>query len=168
MNTMQESLEELDRLLEQEIDAHQQLLTLQQQEKQLLLAWSLEPFQANLQAKEHLAQSMLRLERKCQCVLSRLASLLQLPPTEVTLQHLSVRIKEPYASTLLRHRARLQQLVSALQHSNRGNNRLLQDSLALVNGALAFFTSLGSEPAGYHPTGKVASSTPGRLLSGRA
>lgn len=168
MNTMQESLEELDRLLEQESDVHQQLLTLQQQEKQLVLAWSLEPLQANLQAKEHLAQSMLRLERKCQSVLSRLAALLQLPPTEVTLQQLSVRVEEPYASTLLRHRARLQQLVSALQHSNRENDRLLQDSLVLVDGALAFFTSLGSEPAAYQPTGKIASSAPGRLLSGRA
>jgi flagellar biosynthesis/type III secretory pathway chaperone len=168
MNTMQESLEELHRLLEQEIDAHQQLLTLQQQEKQLLLAWSREPFQANLQAKEHLAQSMRRLERKCQCVVSRLASLLQLPLTDITLQQLSTRVEEPYASILLCHRARLQQLVSALQHSNSENNKLLQDSLALVDGALAFFTGLGSEPAAYHSTGKITAPTPGRLLSGRA
>lgn len=167
MKTMQESLEELDRLLEQEIDAYQQLLTLQQQEKQLLLAWSLEPFQANLQAKEHLAQSMLHLERKCQGVLSRLASLLQLPPTDVTLHRLSTRVEAPYDGILLRHRARLQQLVEAVQHSNRENDSLLHHSLALVDGALAFFTSLGSEQAAYHPTGKVAAPTPGRLLSGR-
>ena len=160
-------LEELDRLLSQESVVQQQLLDGQNTEKHLLVLWSLEPLLDHLQAKEQQIRHLTLLEQKRQSVLACLAPLLHLPDADMTLEQLSARVDEPYASILLQHRAHLQQLVHALQQCNSENAMLLQDALALIGRTLAFFEGFTQVNPTYRQSGKILPPTHGRLLASR-
>ncbi len=160
-------LEELDRLLSQESVVQQQLLDGQNTEKRLLVLWSLEPLLDHLQAKEQQIRHLTLLEQKRQSVLACLAPLLHLPDADMTLEQLSARVDEPYASILLQHRARLQQLVCAVQQCNSENAMLLQDALALIGRTLVFFERFTQGNPTYHQSGKILPPTQGRLLASR-
>jgi hypothetical protein len=159
--------EELQGILLAEIEAYQHLVELQQAEKRLLVQRVLEPFLANLHAKEHRLRIIAQLEQKRQTVLESLTPLLHLADANVTLQYLSTLLPEPAASTLLAYRTRLQQLLAELQRGHRENMRLLQDSQALIDETLAFFTSLVPTRPTYQRSGTFVPPAQGRLLSGR-
>jgi flagellar biosynthesis/type III secretory pathway chaperone len=167
MHDIEPFITELQAILHAEIEAYQHLLELQQKEKHLLVARVLEPFLVNLHAKEHRLRAITRLEQKRQTVMHGLAPLLDFPDTTVTLQQLSARLPEPFATTLLGYRYRLQDTIETLQRCNRENARLLQDSLALINERLAFFAALAPSRPTYQRSGTFAPATQGRLLSGR-
>jgi hypothetical protein len=167
MHDSQSLIEELQGILLAEIEAYQHLVELQQAEKRLLVTRALDLFLTTLQAKEHRLRTIAQLEQKRQTVLESLAPLLHLPDANVTLQHLSTLLPEPVASILLAYRARLQQLLAELQQGNRENMRLLQDSQALIDETLAFFTSLVPTRPTYQRSGTFVPPAQGRLLSGR-
>lgn len=167
MSDTQPLIEELDRLLLQEVEAYQQLLTLQQAEPRLVVEAALEPFLANLQAKERLAYQLAAYEKHRQAVTMRLAPLLQLPATTMTLQQLSTRVEEPYASRFLHYRTRLRMLVDDLRRLNNANAILLHDSLAFIEHLLAFLERLQPGSATYHPSGQLTPPKQGRFLSER-
>jgi hypothetical protein len=168
MDQTQQFLAELDGIVLQEVKEYQRLVDLQQEAQRLLVAQALQPFLANLQAKEHLARTIARLEKQRLAVSAALAPLLSLPATEVTLQTLSAQVDEPYASRFRHYRAQLQQLVTDLQRLNGEHAQLLRDSLAFVQTALTFFERLMPAQPTYLQSGKFASQKRGRLLSGRA
>ena len=165
MSDTQPLLEELDRLLLQEMEAYQQLLALQQKEKRLIVEQALESFLVNLRAKEHLARKLTGCEKNRQAVTIRLAPLLQLPATTTTLQQLSTRVKEPYASRFLYYRTRLRTLIDDLRRLNNENAMLLHDSLAFIEHVLVFFDRMQPDSATYHQSGKFTPQKQGRLLS---
>jgi flagellar biosynthesis/type III secretory pathway chaperone len=167
MHDTQLLIDELQNILQAEIEAYQHLVELQQAEKRLLVARALEPFLTNLHAKEHRLRAITQLEQQRHTVLQRLAPLLDLPDTNVTLQQLSTRLPEPLASRLLHCRTRLQEVVHTLQRCNRENAWLLQDSLALIDETLAFFAALAPNRPTYQRSGTFVPPTQGRLLSGR-
>jgi hypothetical protein len=167
MSQIQQLVEELDRLVLKEIEAYQQLLEHQRAEKRFLVARSLESFLTNLQAKERLTHVIAQVDKARQDVSARLAPMLHLPVSAMTLRQLSRRVEEPYASRFRQHRERLCELVKHLQRCNRENARLLQDSLAIINEALAFFTCLMPTDPTYHPSKTFAAPMQGRLLSGK-
>jgi flagellar biosynthesis/type III secretory pathway chaperone len=167
MSDTQPLVEELDRLLLQEIEAYQQLLTLQQEEQRLVVAQALEPFLANLQAKEQLARKLTAYEQHRQAVTNSLRPVLQLPATPLTLRQLSTRVGEPYASRFLHYRTRLRTLVNDLRRLNTENAMLLRDSLAFIEHVLVFFDRLQLDGTTYHQSGKFTPRQQGRLLSER-
>jgi len=167
MHDAQQLIEELQIILQAEIETYQHLVELQQAEKRLLVARALEPFLTNLHVKEHHLHAITQLEQKRHTVLQRLAPLLDLPDTNVTLRQLSTRLPEPLAGMLLHSRTCLQEVVHTLQRCNRENERLLQDSLALVNETLTFFAALEPNCPTYQRSGTFVPPTQGRLLSGR-
>jgi flagellar biosynthesis/type III secretory pathway chaperone len=167
MHDIQPLIAELQTILQAEIEAYQHLVELQQAEKRLLVTRALAPFLTNLHAKEHRLRTITRLEQKRRAVLHSLASLLGFPDPTMTLQQLSTRIPEPFASTLLGYRSRLQDTVETLQRCNRENARLLQDSLALIDERLAFFAAMAPCRPTYQRSGTFVPPMQGRLLSGR-
>jgi hypothetical protein len=167
MSDTQPLVEELDRLLLQEIKAYQQLLTFQQEEQRLVIAQALEPFLANLQAKEQLARKLTAYEKHRQAVTGSLGPLLQLPATPLTLQQLSTRVEEPYASRFLHYRACLRTLVNDLRRLNTENAMPLRDSLAFIEHVLVFFDQMQLDGTTYHQSGKFTPQQHGRLLSER-
>ena len=158
--------EALQAILLEEITVYERLLTLQQTEKRLLVARELEAFLANLHAKEQALHTIAHVETQRQAIVDRLAPLLNLHDTSVTLQQLSTRLPEPYASTMRQCRQRLQQLLREVQRSSGENARLVRDALALVEEALAFFASLFPGTPTYEPSGTFPPAMRGRLLSG--
>jgi hypothetical protein len=167
MSDTQPLVEELDRLLLQEMEAYQQLLTLQQEEQRLVVAQALEPFLANLQAKEQLARKLTAYDKHRQAVTSSLRSLLRLPATPLTLQQLSTHVGEPYTSRFLHYRMRLHTLVNDLQRLNTENAMLLHDSLTFIEHVLVFFDRIQFDGTTYHQSGKFTPQQQGRLLSER-
>jgi flagellar biosynthesis/type III secretory pathway chaperone len=167
MSDTQPLIEALDRLLLQEIEAYQHLLTLQQEEQRLVVEAALEPFLANLQVKERLAHQLAACEKHRQMVTTRLAPLLQLPATTTTLQQLSTRVAEPYAGRFLHYRTCLRTLVDDLQRLNNENAMLLRDSLTCIEHLLAFFERMQPGCATYHSSGQLTPKKQGRFLSER-
>jgi flagellar biosynthesis/type III secretory pathway chaperone len=167
MSDTQPLVDELDRLLQQEIEAYQQLLTLQQAEQHLVVAQALEPFLANLQAKEQLVRKLTAYEKHRQAVTSSLHPLFQLPATPLTLQQLSACVGEPYASRFLHYRTRLRTLGNDLRRLNAENAMLLRDSLAFIEHVLVFFDRIQFDGTTYHQSGKFIPQRQGRLLSER-
>jgi hypothetical protein len=167
MSNTQPLVEELDRLLQQEIEAYQQLLTLQQEEQRLVIAQALEPLLVNLQAKERLARKLTAYEKDRQAMTNSLRLLLQLPTTPLTLQQLSTRVGEPYASRFLRHRTCLRTLINDLRQLHTENAMLLRDSLAFIEHILVFFDRMQLDGTTYHQSGKFTPQQQGRLLSER-
>src|SRR4029453_6512050 len=98
---------ELDHLLQQEVEAYEHLLALHQEVQRCLAAPVLDPLLASLQAREHVARHSAPGEHHRAAVTAKLASLLQLPGTGVTLQNLSTRVDAPYASRLRQYRTQL-------------------------------------------------------------
>jgi FlgN protein len=141
-------------------------LALQQTEKRLLVARQLEAFLSNLHTKEQALHTIAQVETQRQAMVNRLAPLLNLHDTSVTLQQLSARLPEPYASTMGQCRQRLQRLLHEVQRSSGENARLVRDALALVEEALAFFASLLPSTPTYEPSGTFSPAMRGRLLSG--
>ena len=168
MSTSAPLLAELDHLLQQEVEAYEHLLALQQEAQRCLAAPALDPLLANLQAREHLARHIVQVEDQRAAVAAQLAPLLQLPVTEVTLHNVSTRIDAPYASRFRQYRARLQTLVDDIQQLNGTQAQLLREVRAFVDAALAFFTRLLPTQPTYRQSGQLTTSRQGRLLSGRA
>jgi hypothetical protein len=158
--------EALQAILLEEMAAYERLLALQQAEKHLLVARQLEAFLANLHAKEQALHTIAHVETQRQAIVSRLAPLLHLHDTSVTLHQLSVCLPEPYASTMGQCRQRLQRLLREVQRSSDENACLVRDALALVEEALAFFANLLPSTPTYKPTGSFPPAVRGRLLSG--
>jgi uncharacterized protein YdbL (DUF1318 family) len=158
--------EALQATLLEEMAAYERLLALQQAEKQLLVGRQLDAFLANLHAKEQALHTIAQVETQRQALVNRLAPLLHLHDTAVTLRQLSARLPEPYAGTLGQCRQRLQRLLREVQRSSGENARLVHDALALVEEALAFFASLLPSTPTYEPSGTFAPARRGRLLSG--
>jgi FlgN protein len=166
MHEMQTLIEAVQGILHEAITAYEDLLAIQQVEKQLLVTRELEAFLANLQAKDQTLRTIAEIEVRRQALVKHLASLLHLPDTAITLQQLSVRVPEPYAGVMRQYRMRMQRLLREVQRSSSENARLVRDSLALVEEALAFFAHLLPSMPTYQPSGTFLSTVRGRLLSG--
>jgi hypothetical protein len=166
MHEMQTLIEAVQGILHEAITAYEDLLAIQQVEKQLLVTRELEAFLANLQAKDQTLRTIAEIEVRRQALVKHLASLLHLPDTAITLQQLSVRVPEPYAGVMRQYRMRMQRLLREVQRSSSENARLVRDSLALVEEALAFFAHLLPSTPTYQPSGTFLSTVRGRLLSG--
>jgi hypothetical protein len=160
-------LAEFDHLLHQEVEAYETLLGLQQETQHCLAGSALEPLLTNLQAREHLARHISGVEQQRLAVSAQLAPLLQLPVTEMTLHNVSTRVDEPYASRFQQYRAQLRALVQTLQQLNQVQAHLLREVRGFVDGALACVARLLPTQPTYLQSGKLTTSTQGRLLSGR-
>jgi hypothetical protein len=167
MSTSAPLLAELDHLLQQEVEAYEHLLVLHQEVQRCLAAPALDPLLASLQAREHVARHIAHVEHQRVAVTAQLAPLLQLPATDVTLQHLSMRVDTLYASRLHQYRTRLRTLVEEVQQLNSRQAQLLREVRAFVDAALAFFTGLLPTQPTYLQSGKLTAHTPTRSLSGR-
>jgi hypothetical protein len=167
MSNIQSLLAELDQLLRREIEVYECFIDLQHQEKQLAVARSLAAFQHNLQAKAGQATTIATLEARRRTLLDKVAVALHLEASEVTLQGLATRVGSPYAEIFSAQRVRLQTLLATLQRVNRENELFLQDSLAFIHGALAFFATLMPDHLTYEQSGAFATPVQGRLISGR-
>jgi hypothetical protein len=167
MSTSALLLAELDHLLQQEVEAYEHLLALHQEVQRCLAAPALDPLLANLQAREHVARHIAHVEHQRLAVTARLTPLLQLPATDVTLQHLSTRVDALYASRFLQHRARLRTLVDEVQQLNSRQAQLLREVRVFVDAALTFFIGLLPAQPTYCQSGKLTTPTPARFLSGR-
>ena len=167
MSTSAPLLAELDRLLQQEVEAYEHLLELHQEVQRCLAAPALDPLLASLQAREHMARHIAHVEHQRAAVTAQLAPLLQLPATDVTLQNLSTRVDAPYASRFLQYRTRLRTLVDEVQQLNSMQAQLLREVRAFVDAALAFLTRLLPGQPRYLQSGKLTTPTQGHLLSGR-
>jgi hypothetical protein len=168
MSTLAPLLAKLDYLLQQEVEAYEHLLALQQEAQRCLAASALDPLLANLQAREHLARHIVQVESQRAAVAAQLAPLLQLPVTEVTLNNVSTRVDDPYANRFRQYRARLQTLVDDIQQLNGTQAQLLREVRAFVDAALTFFARLLPTQPTYRQSGQLTTSRQGRLLSGRA
>ncbi|MGE3536962.1 MAG: flagellar export chaperone FlgN [Candidatus Tectimicrobiota bacterium] len=166
MSTSVQLLAVVDRLLQQEVDAYETLLRLHQDGHGHLTAPALEPLLANLQAREHLARHLRQLEQQRAEALRQLAPVLPLLPMPPTLAALSAQVEEPYRGRFLQHRARLRQLMEALQESNTTQTQLLTEARAFVDAALAFLARFLPAQTTYKPSGQLTTPTQGRLLSG--
>ena len=167
MSTSAPLLAELDHLLQQEVDAYEHLLALHQEVQRCLAAPALDPLLASLQAREHVARHIAQVAHQRTAVTTQLAPLFQLPATDITLHNLSTRVDAPYASRFRQYRTRLQTLVDEVQQLNSTQAQLLREVRAFVDAALVFFTRLLPAQPTYRQSGKLTTSTPARLLSGR-
>jgi len=167
MSTPALLLVQFDRLLQQEVEAYENLLVLQQETQRCLAAAALEPLLANIQAREHLARHIASVEHQRVAVSAQLAPLLQLPVTDMTLHHVSTRVEDPYASRFRQYRVRLRALVDSLQQLNHIQAHLLREVRAFVDAALACVARLLPAQPTYLQSGKLTTPTQGRLLSGR-
>lgn len=167
MSTSASLLAELDHLLQQEVETYEHLLALHQEVQRCLATPALDPLLVSLQAREHVARHLAHVAHQRAAVTAQLAPLLQLPGTDVTLQHLSTRVDAPYASRFCAYRTRLRTLVDEVQQLNGMQAQLLHEVRGSVDAALAFLTGLLPAQATYLQSGKLSTPTPARLLSGR-
>lgn len=167
MSTLAQLLAEFDHLLHQEVEAYERLLALHQETQLCLQASALAPLLTNLQAREHLLDHIASVERQRLALSARLASLLQLPLTDMTLHNISMRVEEPYTGRLQQYRTRLRALVERVQQRNHTQAQLVREVRAFVDAALACVAQLLPTPPTYRQSGKLVTPPQGRLLSGR-
>lgn len=167
MSTLVQWLAEFDRLLQQEVEAYERQMVLQQETQRCLAASALEPLLANLQAREHLARHITSVEQQRVAVSAQLAPLLQLPISDMTLHNVTTRVQDPYAGRFRQYRARLRTLMDDLRQLNHTQAQLLREVRAFVDAALACVARLLPAQPTYLQSGKLTTSTQGRLLSGR-
>lgn len=167
MSTSAPLLAVLDQLLYQEVDAYEELLRLQQEAQPYLAAPALNPLLDNLQAREHLARHLTRLEHQRTTVLTQLAPLFPQLATPLTLAQLSAQVEEPYHSHFVHYRTQLRRLLEVIQQLNSTQASLLTEARTFVETALAFLARCLPVRPTYQPSGQLPTPTQGRLLSGR-
>ena len=155
-------------LIEDEADLWASLLGDMQAERRAVVASDLKQLNRVSKSKENVILKIRIMEAQREQMLAKIAGYLNIPPPELTLETLSGRLTEPFASRFADLRSKLTALTESIRDLNQSNRALVQQSLELVRGSLSALDGLISPRPVYFNTGRLpAPDRGGRMLSGR-
>jgi len=168
MSDVHELYTDLLALLREMLSRYQQLLTLSQQERQVLTAASLPTLLALTTHKETLVLELSVIEEGRQLVLRKLAEHLGVPVADLSLGRLSTLAPQPFADGFQCCRTDLGALVEAVSQANEQNTLLLSSSLNSVRISLGLLSRLLEPGPTYGSGGAVDTlGTGGKVLQKR-
>lgn len=157
---------ELGALLTQEIELHKHLLSLLQEERELLINLSTEEILENTKRKETCILKIKMLEESRSVLVERLSHYYGLPAEELTLSRIVSLSEEPQRSTLDRVQSTLTALIKSIKEANRHNCLVVKDTLHYCNRSLDFLYSSSAASPTYAGGGRIKDPVRfGRLLS---
>ena len=151
--------------LEEMTQLQQQLLSVLQREKSLVIEGDLDLLLSCLAEKESVLSRLDRLERERQEIMGPLAESLNRDASSLSLRQLIAFVREPYASRLASCHQRLEALSGSIAELNRINGLLIEKTLGQISSLLGLLRHLSLASPIYQATG-LASEQPlgGRVL----
>lgn len=165
---MDSLLDDLLRLLEEEIGLYRSLLSILQKEKKAVIGSKLEELNEAGKEKESLILKIRILEEQRIRIQSRLAHSLGYETRDLTLSKLSQLVGEHHSVQLKICYSNLLTLIPSIQEINHSNKSLLTHSLELVKGSLSLLNNFVASNAVYYRTGEMQmGDRSGNVLSGK-
>ena len=157
MNTASK-LEQLIRLLNQEIELYRSMQEVVDREKEAAVRSDLDALQATAIAKEHLISDLQTKEGLRRQIVADLAIELGIPGQDVTLTSIFQASDEPHAGRLKCIKKDFYDVIESLQTASESNRQLVEHSLALLRGSFNLLNELVAPGAVYYRTGNIQSS----------
>ena len=164
---MENELNHLSSCIDRQLTLYRKLLDLFLAERRAILDSELEALNKTVMEKEMLLQKIAKEELRRRQSSEKVAAVLGLESSALTITQLSQNILEPYASDIKRKGVRLQSLIDEIQIESGRNRSLCLQALQFVNGSLKMLTTLTRPNQVYHASGRVQNAGQvGRMLSG--
>ena len=164
MNAM---LDNLLRVLKAEISFYQSLHLMLRQQRQAIIRGEVKSLTQTADRKEHFLSRSSKLEAQRTRVLAKLAEVLAVPQSKLTLKKVIGLIQEPYSSELRRIRADLKAVLEGVRKTNQDNLALFRHSHQWVQSSLALLNKCILNGSVYYPGGRIQKAPlSGTLLSG--
>jgi len=156
----------LIKILDEMILSQQEMLSLLQREKKLMIQGDLDDLLRCLQEKERLLGRLHRLEQQRQEQIAPWIERRGEVKPALTLKQMIQRTPEPYRSRLASCHQRLEALTASIQELNQINGLLVERILQQVTGLLGLLRHLSSAVPIYQPNGALEQlPSGGRVIS---
>lgn len=157
MNQAQDLYTDLLSLLREMLSHYRHLLELSQRERQAVTTSALATLLETTTQKETLVLELSMMEEGRQLLLRKIAQLLEVPPTELTLARLGVLAPQAFTAEFQRCRTDLGALVQEISQVNERNTMLLSSSLDCVRLSLGLLSRLLEPARTYTSSGQLES-----------
>jgi len=165
MNQTDDLYTDLLSLLREMLSHYRHLLELSQRERQALTTSALATLLEITTQKETLVLELSMMEEGRQLLLRKIAQLLEVPPTELTLARLVMLAPQAFTADFQRYRTDLGALVQEISQVNERNTMLLSSSLDCVRMSLKLLSRLLEPARTYTSSGQLeTASAGGRVL----
>ena len=138
---MKDLLEDLQKLIDEQIDLYKNLLLVLEKENKIILSSSVDELNRNNKKKEVLLLQIKLLDESCKKLLEKISQELpgniDLPSFPKIIQS----IKEPYFTPLKTGYSKLVSLAKAVKKINTDNERLIKGSLRAIRSSISFLTA---------------------------
>jgi flagellar biosynthesis/type III secretory pathway chaperone len=153
-------LDQLLRVLNQEIELYRLMLAVIDKEKDAVIRSSLEPLTEAGVEKENILKKLRTVEEQRSLLVRRLSEVLGYPVRDLTLSMITQNVDEPFAGRLKQVSTDLSTLLDTLRDANHRNQRLFEHSLELLRGSFNLLSDLKASNTVYYRTGNIQSTTP--------
>ena len=160
-------LDNLLQILKAEISFYQSLQSILQQQRRAIINCDVQSLKKTTDRKEEFLSRSTQLEAQRTKVMAKLAELLAVPKSKLTLKEITRLIQEPYASDLLNVRTDLTAVLERIHKTNQDNLNLFRHAQRWVQSSLALLNKCILNGSVYYASGKIQhTSLNGTLLSG--
>jgi flagellar biosynthesis/type III secretory pathway chaperone len=160
-------LDNLLQILKAEISFYQSLQSILQQQRQAIINCEVKSLKKTAERKEAFLSKSTNFEAQRTKVMAKLAEVLAVPQSKLTLKKIIRLIQEPYASELRKVRAEITAVLEEIRKTNQDNLELFRHSHRLVQSSLALLNKCILNGSVYYPSGKIQNvPLNGTLLSG--
>jgi flagellar biosynthesis/type III secretory pathway chaperone len=153
-------LDQLLRVLNQEIELYRLMLAVIDKEKDAVIRSSLEPLTEAGVEKENILKKLRTVEEQRSLLVRRLSEVLGYPVRDLTLSMITQNVDEPFAGRLKQVSTDLSTLLDTLRDANHRNQRLFEHSLELLRGSFNLLSDLKASNTVYYRTGNIQSTKP--------
>ena len=154
---MNSNLEQLIRLLKQEVGLYRSLLVVIDQEKEAAVRSDLVALNETGADKDKILFEIQKEEDKRRQVVAGLAEKLGYAAPKLTLTRISQLVAEPHAGNLRRVSIEILSVLSQAQAANLRNKQIFEHSLELLRGSLNRLNDLVTPNTVYYRTGNIQS-----------
>ena len=160
-------LDNLLQILKAEINFYQSLQSILQHQRRAIINCEVKSLKKTADRKEAFLSRSTRLEAQRTKVMAKLAEVLVVPQSKLTLKKIIRLIQEPHASELRNVRAEIKAVLERIRKTNQDNLDLFRHSHRLVQSSLALLNKCILNGSVYYSSGKIQNAPlNGTLLSG--
>lgn len=152
-------LNQFNQILKDKIKLYQELKTILQEEKNVLVKGNISRFQNFLTKKELIIKKLRDIEEKRKTVLKEIAHEMGLPFEGISLSKIIKKASSPISVELKKSRIQLIELINSIDKLNLYNEKLVSKS-SLSNEKILDFFSCFYKGSFYAQDGKIGSSNP--------
>jgi len=147
---MKNLLEDLQKLIAEQIDLYKKLLLILKKENKIILSSSVDELNVNNKKKEVLLLQIKLLDESCVKLLEKVSQGLPESIDITSIPKLIKAVKEPYFTPLKFGYSKLLSLAKAVKNTNIDNERIIKGSLRAIRSSISFLMTCASSSGPFY------------------